>query len=561
LKAHMPKTEKDPTQHSLIGVGQQSRTRPAHCRSLGDESSPIWSLPACLSLQIILFTIIAYLRLTDTDEGLYLLAAKLVVHGKRPYLDFFFQQMPALPYVYAVWSRVAGLSWISGRMLSVLLSVALGGFLYRHIERLYSCKILACLAVLLYSLNNLVIAWHSVVKTYALSNFLLFCAYVLVVSENKRHIGWKALCGGLLLGLGVDTRLYLIVVAPVLIASLYFSGTRSDGRLKVVWPFLGGLAIGLIPNLLMLSRAPDSYIFDNVSYHLIRSDSSLRHAILQKVETLFAITNLQGSYDGSGAQFAILSLAALAAVLRRNVDSRSLFPFAMSLVLFVTCLLPSPTFPQYFCVCVPYLVIAAISLIATTAESSNCGNTRFHLMRKLGMLLAGLYVFCGVLAFYNYGFSGTGVEGIWRRSNTFDYRLSTVRQVSRELSHLVAKDDAVISFWPGYLIECGCVPQAGTENDFALFISPKLSPAEAERRKIITDARVRDLLKERQPRAVVVRSADAWGGWGITYRDVLQQNGYKLVRSIGRAEIYLQPYPDKRIGSNGTAGVPSASFF
>jgi uncharacterized membrane protein len=164
-----------------------------------------------------LFTAMAYSRLIDTDEGFYLLAAKLVAHGKHPYLDFFFQQMPALPYVYAVWSRVVGLSWTSARMLSVLLSVALGGLLYWHIERLYSRKTLACLAVLLYALNTLVIAWHSVVKTYALSNLLLFCAYLLVFPEPRRYSGWKAWLGNHLpafrdwqVARGIDFDLLLI---------------------------------------------------------------------------------------------------------------------------------------------------------------------------------------------------------------------------------------------------------------------------------------------------------------------------------------------------------------
>jgi hypothetical protein len=494
-----------------------------------------------------LFTTIAYSRLIDGDEGFYLLAVKLVAHGKHPYLDFFFPQMPALPYAYALWSRVVGLSWTSARMLSVLLSVALGGLLYWHIERLYSRKTLACLAVLLYALNNLVIAWHSVVKTYALSNFLLFCAYLLVFPEPRRYSGWKAFLGGLLLACAVDTRLYLIAVTPVLMASLYCSGSHSGGRLKYVWSFAGGLALGLLPNLLLLSRAPDSYVFDNIGYHLIRSHSGLLAGIRQKIETFLAITNVQGSSDGSGAQFAMLGLPALAVVLLRDVDRRLFFPLALGLVLFVTCLVPSPTFPQYFCVCVPYMVIVAVKFIVTMARSHDVADAPLLLVRMLGLLVAGLYFLCGVLAFYNYGFSGTGVEGIWGRQNTIDYRISTVRQVSKELRHLVAKDDPVISFWPGYVVECDCVPQDGTENDFALWISPKLSPAEAERRKIITDARVLDLLKRHYPRAVVVRSAVGWEweGWGTSFRDVLQRNGYKLVRSIGRAEIYIwtvQPY-------------------
>jgi hypothetical protein len=523
-----------------VSSSQQPTVTPARWRWLADESRVIWSLPVCLGLQVMLFTAMAYSRLIDTDEGFYLLAVKLVAHGKHPYLDFFFQQMPALPYVYAVWSRVVGLSWTSARMLSVLLSVALGGLLYWHIERLYSRKTLACLAVLLYALNNLVIAWHSVVKTFALSNFLLFCAYLLVFPEPKRYSGWKAFLGGLLLACAVDTRLYLIAVTPVLMASLYYSGPHSGGRLKYVWPFAGGLALGLLPNLLLLSRAPDSYVFDNIGYHLIRSDLALRSAIRQKIETFLAITNVQGSYDGSGAQFAMLGLPALAVVFLRDVDRRLFLPLALSLVLFVTCLMPSPTFLQYFCVCVPYMVIVAVKFIATMAPPHGVADAPLRLVRTLGLMVAGLYLLCGAVAFFNYGFWGTGVEGIWKRENTIDYRVSTVRQVSKTLEHLVAKDEPVLSFWPGYLVECDCVPQDHTENDFALWISPNLTPAEAERRKIITEARVQDLLKRHAPRAVVVRSSGDGGGmWGISFRDVLQRNGYKLVRSIGRAEIYM----------------------
>jgi hypothetical protein len=158
-------------------------------------------------------------------------------------------------------------------------------------------------------------------------------------------------------------------------------------------------------------------------------------------------------------------------------------------------------------------------------------------VRTLGILLAGLYALCGILALYNYSQRGTGVEGISRSENRFDYQLSTVRQVTKELDQLVGKGERAISFWPGYVVECDCIAEPDTENDFALWISPKLTPAEAAQRKIITRAGVKDLLERHDPRAVVIRSAD-WGGWGIPFRDALQRNGYKLVRTIGRAEIY-----------------------
>jgi 4-amino-4-deoxy-L-arabinose transferase-like glycosyltransferase len=523
-------------------------TRPRQFRS-ADESRPIWTLPACLALQLILFSAFAYFRLIDSDEGLYLLAVKLVAQGKRPYLDFFFQQMPGLPYVYALWSGAVGLSFTSARMLSVLFSLALGGLLYWHIERLYSRKTLACLAVLLYAFNNLVLAWHSVVKTYALSNLLLFCAYLLVFPETKRESFWKPFLGGLLLALAVDTRLYLIGVAPVLMASLYYSGSRTGGRLKHVWPFVGGLALGLLPNLLFLSRVGfNTYVFDNLGYHLIRGDTGFAAGMRQRLRTFFAITNIQGSFDGSGQQFVLLSLPALATLVFHEVDRRLFFPLAMALALFVICLVPSPPFPQYFCVCVPYMVIVAVGFLATVARSLEVGDAARGLLRAFGWLIAGIYVLCGVLTFYNYALTGIGVEGIMEKYNRFDYQLSTVRQVSREVRHLAAKDEPVISFWPGYVVECDCAPQEGMENDFGLGVSPRLSAAEADRYKIITDQGVRDLIKRHYPRVVVVNGVGvvmpALGeGWGIPYRDMLRRNGYQLVRSIGRAEIYLWTNP------------------
>jgi hypothetical protein len=508
------------------------------------ENSPIVSLPTGLAVQAILFTVIAYFRLTDTDEGFYLLAAKLVGQGKRPYLDFFFQQMPALPYAYAVWSKMVGISWTSARMLSVLLSVALGGLLYSHVERLYGRKAFACLAVLLYALNNLVLAWHSVVKTYALSNFLLFCAYLLVFPESRPYREWKVFLGGLLFGIAVDTRLYLIAVAPVFMLSFFFS--KSSLRIKTLGAFAGGLAVGLLPNLWFLAKAPDAYLFDNLGYHLVRSELGFRSAAHQKFETFLAVTNIQGSYDGSGTQLGLLSLLVIPAVLSRRADRRLLVPMGLALVLFFTCLVPSPTFPQYFCVCIPYLVIVATKSVAMVVESEP-SHSGMPFVRSLGLLAAGVYLFCGLLTFFNYAFSGAGVEGVWNKGNVFDYKLSNVREVSSQLGQLVGSNDLVISFWPGYLVECNCLPQRGTENDFAFFISYKLNPGEVDRRKVMTDERVQDLLNRRAVRAVVVRSVAphpiagqaVWGGWGISFRDTLRKSGYKLVRTIGRAEIYL----------------------
>jgi hypothetical protein len=54
-------------------------------------------------------------RLVDPDEGAYLLAAKLVMEGKSLFTDFFWPQMPLLPYAYGAWMKFFGTNWYAAR--------------------------------------------------------------------------------------------------------------------------------------------------------------------------------------------------------------------------------------------------------------------------------------------------------------------------------------------------------------------------------------------------------------------------------------------------------------
>src|ERR1700761_4086385 len=61
-----------------------------------------------LLLQAAYFFYVSQHRLVDDDEGYYLLASRLVIEHKTPYLDFFYQQAPLLPYVFGAWVKLAG---------------------------------------------------------------------------------------------------------------------------------------------------------------------------------------------------------------------------------------------------------------------------------------------------------------------------------------------------------------------------------------------------------------------------------------------------------------------
>src|ERR1700753_4442400 len=62
------------------------------------------------------------------DEGFHLLAAQLILAGKRPYLDFCFPQTPFNAYLTAGWMRLFGDTWRAAHALETI-CVAAAAFL------------------------------------------------------------------------------------------------------------------------------------------------------------------------------------------------------------------------------------------------------------------------------------------------------------------------------------------------------------------------------------------------------------------------------------------------
>ena len=114
------------------------------------EEAPGWVVyVTVVAVQALILVPLAMTHVLDTDEGMYALAAKLVAHGRVPYEDFWFQYTPLYTYAYGLWSRVAGESWYSLRMLSALLAILIGVLLYRHVSERLASRSFGLLAVLL----------------------------------------------------------------------------------------------------------------------------------------------------------------------------------------------------------------------------------------------------------------------------------------------------------------------------------------------------------------------------------------------------------------------------
>ena len=91
--------------------------------------SAVLLLTVLFVAQFAFFIFVAWHRFVDGDEGFYRLASRLVLEHNRPNVDFFYTQTPLLPYVYEVWTHVAGVSRLSAKLLAAFFTAALGSLL------------------------------------------------------------------------------------------------------------------------------------------------------------------------------------------------------------------------------------------------------------------------------------------------------------------------------------------------------------------------------------------------------------------------------------------------
>ena len=195
------------------------------------KGKPIEQKPSLFNSKFVLaglsvvavFTLAALNRLVGGDEGYYLYAAKLVSQGQVLYKDFFYTQMPLLPYVFGAWMKIFGTSWLSARLLCALLGIGTGvllAFSVPHKDR--------PLALLLYAFCAACFGEFSQGKTYALTSLLLVGALMLI--SGKRMLG-----AGILLGLAVLTRLMMLVTVPIFVVYLLRTGGGGRSRLPAYW--------------------------------------------------------------------------------------------------------------------------------------------------------------------------------------------------------------------------------------------------------------------------------------------------------------------------------------
>jgi hypothetical protein len=499
-------------------------------------------LSSVFVVQLIFFTTVAFHRFVDGDEGFYLLASRLVLAHKKPYVDFFYTQAPLLPYVYGVWSKLAGVTWTSAKFLSALLTAGLGALLTEHIYHETRSWLAGLAAVVLFPSSSMIFAWFPVVKTYSLAAVFLFACYVVISSASKRCASFGV--AGILLGLSVATRSYLLLLVP-LFAYWFFRNTDASVRRAALLWFLGGVIVGNLLSIFLFLCSPSAFVFNNLGYHAIRSESGLIGSWEQKIIAL--VQALLGGAESNGLQTSILfliSLGLFSTMPKARSAPRFAFQLAVSIV--IISMLPTPVHPQYFCLAIPFLLVSSICAVTEFVQGLETERSRW-IAAAACALVGVIYVAASAGDLRRYLITADGVAGV-EPGLAADQRLDHVLEVSRAIDQIAAPGEEVASFWPGFLFQTQATAFPGFENDFALPVAELLTADQRAKYHVPSREWIDANFAAHRPRVVVLRDhisvptpveyRQKIRSLEDSFRKSLTDAGYARIRSVGDTAVY-----------------------
>jgi hypothetical protein len=440
----------------------------------------------------------AMLRGINADEGFYLAAGRHAAQGLRIYADFFFPQMPYLPWLEGLLFRWVTPSLDAGRALSVVASTMSAGVLTALAWRESRSTVTTLLVAFLYVASALMISSQSVLKTAAVSNLLVLLAFACVTVAGSRGLSW-ALLGGIAAGCAIGVRLPIAPVTLVLAALAWRHG----------WPALIAYAAGGIlaslPWLVVALRSPDEFWFCNFGFHSLRREISGWGPILAQKAGIFAKWLLL-------PQHIIVWALAFYGLWRAP---RRVWPAALCVaVLAAAYAAATPTYLEYMSQFFPFLLLAGVPALEVVSLR------RFVLLAVAAIYLAGLYP---LLRAPDGGSATAAERSLWSRA--------TVAGVSSAVRDGTGPGDLVLSWWEGYpvLSERPGVRGVGFWESNA---ARKLDPEQTRRFHVVRRDEILDLIRRREPAAIVV----ADGVWEPMRAEIAA--GYDAARRVDAVQVY-----------------------
>jgi len=475
--------------------------------------------------QIFLLLIFAFFRLIDYDEGLYLFYAQLVKQGNLPYIDFFYPQMPYLPYAYGPISGFGFYSLYLGRMVSsfagLIICVLLFGFIYKITRDVRTSLLL----FFFYGFNGLTLNWHSVVKTAVFSDlfgFMSFCAFAFYLNpRNSKKRLWLFL-SGLLIGVAFNFRLIFLVVLPleVFLVFMFSKGINLKESFRDAIILICGSMAASTPSLYLFCQNPSAFIFGNVGYHIIWGNQVIQMTLLRKILTWFKFIfypqNLLILFLGTWG--AVTGLLKAIGRSHFNFEDKIIITaFTWFLILMLVCFLANPTQLQYYEQVLQYILICTIPIWNRVFEKFRARR------RKAFIVLAGYLLF--ILPF------------VWififtSREKDKPVDISTIKSVVKTIKRNSEPKDIVLSGWPGYAVLSGRETLPGSET-WGGGVIPFLTDKQVKEYKLMNDSEVKEIIQARRT-AVIVR--EDWFSPQIV--DLIELD-YRLVETTPFVGIYV----------------------
>ncbi len=244
-------------------------------KSLG----PAW-LYSIAGVTLLVGFLIAFLNLyrgeLNQDEGWYLLGARAVAEGQRPYADFAFTQGPVFLSVYSrvtPWIERDGLR--AGRIFTGLLGLLAIGLASGLAARLAPPRWGATTALLTFMLLW-VNAYHNyfslVVKTYSLTAVLFAAACLCLVLIRPRGAWVFPLLAGVLMALAAGVRLSAGILLPWI--GIYWLWKREKyPHAWWLWGIGGAAGLAIAYGSVLLHASENAW-FWLVEYHGARTRGS-----------------------------------------------------------------------------------------------------------------------------------------------------------------------------------------------------------------------------------------------------------------------------------------------
>lgn len=463
---------------------------------------------AATTCGLVLFGILASGHGVNPDEGFYLAGAWRVLQGEAIYRDFFFPQMPYLPFVQALLIGAAGTSLLVSRLVSVVPGALGAGLLAWAAWRWSGRREVTAVVVIAYLGHVLFWNYLTVTKTYGWANAWLLAAFLLLSEGRRYHHGLLAgLCGGLAVG----ARLPAIAAVAVLFAWQSWRDPRG-----ALWFALGAL-VALLPCAWIAARDPQAFWFGNYGFH------SLRREIVGTLPILKQKLSILRRWLSLPQNLVLWIAAALGWWTARRASGpgvpdasyeRTVAALACVGAMGVAYLAATPTYLEYTVQLIPFLLLSAVGWL-------NAGK----LYAPTKVLLAVVYAVGLVIALRPAG------EQSYRGKKLELWRLDAVEEVASYLHQQSGDGDQILSWWEGYPVLAGRAGFTGV-GFWESNVAKKLTNAERQLYHVLDREEIVGLVRERKPRLVIFPA----GVWQQLADGIAEH--YQPAAQFGALQIY-----------------------